>query len=88
MAIISTTGGSGVYTHVASSVYTLFTTPVIGGAVTANTFFIVYLTLIDTSGIGNPAQYNKIIVGPNTPVRQFGENGDTSIWHYVGMEIS
>lgn len=88
MAIISTIGGSGAYTHVASSVYSLFTTPAIGGAVTANTFFIVYLGLIDASTPGNSAIYNKIIVGPNTPVRQFGEIGDTSVWHYVGMEIS
>jgi hypothetical protein len=87
MAITSTTGGSGSYTHTGSGAsYTLFTTPA-----TTNAIFIVYISQYDSVGNTQVAESRKLIVGPSTPVRV---NDDTSltnnvtIWHYAGMVIT
>lgn len=90
MAITTTSGGSGSYTHGATSgSVTLFTT-----ASTANAIFIVYLKKFDsnTAGSSTNGENTKIIVGPNTAVKILDDatwsSDYVTFWWYVGMIIS
>jgi len=81
--ITNTAGGSGVYTlGQLSGAATLFTTPNV-----ANAIFVVYLTIQSSNLVNNT--YNKIMVGPNTPVRYPDNNliAGTLTWNWVQMEI-
>lgn len=87
MAVIQNTlGGSGTYTMGAiTGSATLFTTP----AATANTIFVVYITIQGGSLVSNNLT-TKIMVGPSTTVRWPDNAGLTNTvltWNYVGMEI-
>jgi len=85
MATISNTaGGSGTYQlgQISGST-TLFTTPNV-----ANAIFMVYI--IKQAGLSSANRYDKIMVGPNTPVRYPDNNalsGDIT-WNWTQMEIS
>ena len=87
MAVIQNTlGGSGSYTMGAvTGDVALFTTP----AATANTIFVVYIT-IQLGSLINNLTTTKLMVGPSTTVRWPDNSGYSSTvltWNYVGMEI-
>lgn len=89
MAISTTAGGSGSYTHGATAgVITLFTTPSVSNAI-----YIVTLEKVDETGASSNYSANKFIVGPNTDVKIY--DGTVAPWsdyrtvyHWVQMVIS
>ena len=87
MAITSTTGGSGSYTHAGSGAsYTLFTTPS-----TTNAIFVVYISQYNATGATQATESRKLVVGPSTPIRVNDDPSLTNhvtIWHYAGMVIT
>jgi hypothetical protein len=87
MAITTTSGSSGSYTHAgAGASYTLTTTPA-----TANMIYMVYINQYDTVGNTLQSESKKLIVGPSTAIRVNDDSsivGNVTIWHYVGMIIS
>lgn len=91
MAISTTAGGSGSYTHGATAgVITLFTTPSVSNAI-----YIVTLQKVDETAAGASDNYpaNKFIVGPNTDVKIYDGNVGSwsdyrTVYHWVQMVIS
>jgi len=89
MAISTTAGGSGSYTHGATNgVITLFTTPTVSNAI-----YIVTLQKIDETAASNDYSVTKFIVGPTTDVKIYdattaGWSDYRTVYHYVQMIIS
>lgn len=90
MAITDAIGGSGSYQLSAvNGPVTLFTTPAnING--NTNAIFIVYLTWYGGTYDSTLSKQQRIMVGPNTPVRiidDVGATADYVTYHYTGMVI-